>query len=209
MNKIIAISAISGGGKTTLVNETAQLLKAPKLFFDDYFKKEHYPQNSKKWLIDGADLNSWVCPEFAQDLQLLKSGVTIIQKWNNNKIIPGKLLIVEEPTGRRRKEIRELIDYVILIDTPPEISLARRLKRLLDPIPIEKLKDYPKDEIIKGFSEYVNFNKGYLRDYIDHGSVFYIEIFNQVKQDADLILDWRLTPLELAKKIREFLQQKK
>ncbi len=63
--------------------------------------------------MDGADLNTWICPEFAQDLQLLKSGVSIIQKWNNNKIIPGKLLIVEEPTARRRKEIRELIDYVI------------------------------------------------------------------------------------------------
>ncbi len=35
-NFVIGISSTSGGGKTTLVKKTAELLDAATLFFDDY-----------------------------------------------------------------------------------------------------------------------------------------------------------------------------
>ena len=77
-NYIIAISSVSGGGKTTLVKRTADLLKGVTLFFDDYASVSEYPPDIKKWVEDGADVNEWKTPQFAQDLAALRKGESIV-----------------------------------------------------------------------------------------------------------------------------------
>ena len=195
MLKIITISAISGGGKTTIVNACSDHLNAEKLFFDDYFKKEHYPQDIKKWLERGADLNSWTCSPFTKALKSFKK-----------KYINKHYLFVEEPTGRCRKEVRKLIDYSIVIDTPPEIALSRRIMRNIENIPHEKLADFPKEELVKGFSELIGSHKEYLRNYEISGRDMYINIQNQVLTEADLVVSWRLSVDEQVSEICQFLK---
>ena len=57
--KVIAIAAVTAGGKTTVVNEIKnKLLKTAALHFDDYsFDGE--VENFYQWVLDGADYNVW------------------------------------------------------------------------------------------------------------------------------------------------------
>ena len=76
-NYIIAVSSVSGGGKTTLVRSTADLLRGTTLFFDDYASVSNYPQDIKKWIEDGADVNEWRTPQFSKDLATLRMSITL------------------------------------------------------------------------------------------------------------------------------------
>ncbi len=196
MSYIIAISAISGGGKTTLVNACADFFKAEKLFFDDFFTKEYYPQDMRKWLDTGADLNLWTCPPLVEAIRKTKK--------KGNKSVT----FLEEPTGKCRQEVAALIDYLIVIDTPPEIALARRINRDIQNIPHDKLADFPKDDLVKGFSELIGFYKGYFRDYETSGREMYTNIQRQVLEEADLILSWQDSVDRQLKKIQTFLESK-
>lgn len=115
--KIIAISAVTGGGKTTVVNEACFLLKrAAALYFDAYSfdgEVEDFP----KWQAEGADVNVWdLSPMKAEIDQLLQSG-----KYD--------YLLLDYPFAYQHKMLRDYLDCCIFIDTPLDIALARRVIR--------------------------------------------------------------------------------
>ena len=65
---VIAISAISGGGKSTLAKSLLPLLgDATTLSFDDYAPvycpTSVYPHDFRRWLEEGADPNAWQTPQ--------------------------------------------------------------------------------------------------------------------------------------------------
>jgi len=149
-NYIIAVSSVSGGGKTTLVKRTADFLKATALFFDDYAAVSKYPSDIKKWVEDGADVNEWKTPQFAQDLAALRNGNSILSPIDGVNILPSEFIVIEEPMGRERAEMASLIDFVVVIDTPLEIALTRRLLRDLGPISLEDIDKATKEQLIEG-----------------------------------------------------------
>ena len=144
---VVAVSSISGGGKSTLVREAARLLSATALFFDDYSGPEHYPADSAAWLADGADPNQFKSPGFADDLSALTRNEPIIR--DDETLKPSRYIVIEEPMGRERDEMRPLIDFVAVIDTPPQIALARRLLRDLNHFPTDKLDSMTHDELLR------------------------------------------------------------
>ena len=57
--KIIAIAAVTAGGKTTIVNEIKQQIKNVKsLHFDDY-SFEGEVDDFYSWVMQGANYNVW------------------------------------------------------------------------------------------------------------------------------------------------------
>ena len=114
---IIAISSVSGGGKTTITNNLCrQLNNAMALYFDEYdFPKQ--PDNICEWVENGSDSNAW-------DLSLLKEDIT--EAIANKKC---DYLILDYPFGRQAYPIKEFIDLTIYINTPLDIALARRIIR--------------------------------------------------------------------------------
>lgn len=57
--KVITISAVSGGGKTTLIDELKKRLPlAQVIYFDDYDFQE-CPDDLFQWVQNGADYNAW------------------------------------------------------------------------------------------------------------------------------------------------------
>lgn len=67
---IIAIAAVSGGGKTTVTNYLLQSLPHSKaLFFDDYNLEG--PVNICDWVESGADCNEWKLAPLINDLSSL------------------------------------------------------------------------------------------------------------------------------------------
>ena len=115
--KIIAIGAVTAGGKTTLVNAIKdKLTRTASLHFDDYsFDGE--VNDFYKWVSDGASYNVW-------DLSPLKADI--------EKIINSDrydYLLLDYPFAYQNKMIKDYLDCCIFIDTPLDIALARKVLR--------------------------------------------------------------------------------
>lgn len=115
--KVIAISAVSGGGKTTVVDELSRRLRSSaKIYFDDY-DFEECPQNFFQWVKDGADYNEWNLESLARDIE------KIIEKGDK------EYLLLDYPFAYKNDRIAPMIHHTIFIDTPLDIAMARRILR--------------------------------------------------------------------------------
>ncbi|MCH8291500.1 hypothetical protein IH992_10420 [Candidatus Poribacteria bacterium] len=201
-NFVIAISAVPGGGKTTLVKKTAGLLEATTLFFDDYASVSEYPKDIIQWMNDGADLNEWKTPVFAKDVAALKRGERIIHPVANDTIESNEFIVIEDPIGRGRNEMTELIDFMVLIDTPLDIALARRLLRNIEKYyrckAEERLEKATKEELIEYPIESVSKE---LNRYLSEYRAIYLAFQEQMSSYCDLILDGGLPSDELANQL--------
>lgn len=207
-NYVIAVSSVSGGGKTTLVRSAANLLKATTLFFDDYASMSQYPPDIKKWVEDGADVNEWKTPQFAQDLAALRRGESIVSPLDGASILPSEFIVIEEPMGRERVEMASLIDFVAVIDIPLEIALARRLLRNLGFISLEGIEKATKEQLVEGIVQVVTSLKNSLNEYLCAGRDVYIAVQKQAKENCDLVLDGFLSVDELAQKLVSVVKDK-
>ena len=198
---VVAVSSAAGGGKTTLVTGARELLGAAMLFFDDYREASTYPPDLKKWVADGADLNLWKTPKFADDVAALKRGERIESATGGATVSPSEFIVIEEPMGRGRDEMAKSIDFVTLIDTPLDIALARRFLRLADTNPLADIEQTTKEELRAHVEGLLGFLTGELRSYLDVSRAVYIAVQEQVAADCDLVLDGRLPADELAEQL--------
>ncbi|MCH5286774.1 MAG: hypothetical protein J1E43_05080 [Christensenellaceae bacterium] len=115
--KVIAIAAVTAGGKTTVVHELKRRLpRAAALHFDDYSfdgEVEDYYQ----WVLDGANYNVWDLTPLEKDIQSIR----------NNGLY--EYLLLDYPFAYQHSLIKDDIDCAIFIDTPLDIAMARRVLR--------------------------------------------------------------------------------
>ncbi|WP_284139553.1 MULTISPECIES: hypothetical protein [unclassified Virgibacillus] len=138
---VIAIAAVSGGGKTATVNYLMEQLPYTKaLFFDDYDFTG--PKDIITWLNDGANYNDWDLSPFIYDLKRLQKE-------------PLHYIILDYPFAYKNAQFRKLIDYAIFVDTPLDIALARRISR--------DFTDCSKSDILIEINNYITQGRrGYL-----------------------------------------------
>ena len=134
--KIIAIGAVTAGGKTTLVNAIKdKLTRTASLHFDDYsFDGE--VNDFYKWVSDGANYNVW-------DLSPLKADI--------EKIINSDrydYLLLDYPFAYQNKMIKDYLDCCIFIDTPLDIALARKVLRDMKESSVDDIR-YEMDVYLK------------------------------------------------------------
>jgi uridine kinase len=159
--KVVAVSGASGAGKTTIVKELANEFDCPFLLFDAHTDKSTYPQNMKNWLKNGANVSLIKTPKFVTALE------NLISK-NDSRFI-----FIEEPFGKERDSMSSLIDYVVLLDQPLELCLARIIKRHTE---------QPNSDSICSISNYLD-------KYEDHFREIYISAVKQVRNKSDLIFN--------------------
>jgi len=135
--KIIAIAAVTAGGKTTIVNEIKKRLPNVKsLHFDDYsFEGEVH--DFYAWVMQGADYHVW-------DLSPLEKDICEIKKNAD-----CDYLFLDYPFAYCHKQLSKYIDCAIFIDTPLDIALARRVLR--------DMKDATGEDIRKDLHMYIKY----------------------------------------------------
>ncbi|WP_416148949.1 hypothetical protein ACM26V_22205 [Salipaludibacillus sp. HK11] len=179
--KVIAVCGSSSGvGKTTLVNHLASSIPNTSAFyFDSYESTTIYPEKMFQKLVVGEEIN----PEeirndaFYEDLYKLSYGGSIVDP-TNRVIEPADYLIIEEPFGNLRFGMKELIDYVICINLPFDIALARRLVRNYRENFNHLLYEEREALILK-----------HLDQYLHGGSIGYKKVFSWVSGCSDIIIN--------------------
>ena len=103
---------------------------------------------------------------------------------------PTRYLVTEEPFGRSRHVMAPLIDFVIAIDVPLEIALARRIRRNF----VLGLEKWGAEQVLQHVDTY-------LKDYIAFGSSLYAAVNWRAIADCDLAVDGRQPVEQLAAQI--------
>ena len=127
---VIGISAVSGGGKTGLATRLVDTLQdAVAVFFDDYEESSVMPESFQTWFDDGADYNAFVTPLFTEHIRSLKDGKAVRSPVSGSKMGPAKYIVVDAPLGRVHSDSGKYFDFMVFIDTPLDVAMARRLLR--------------------------------------------------------------------------------
>lgn len=144
---VIAIAAVSGGGKTTAVNELKKILPLSKaIYFDDYDFEES-PDDFFQWVQSGADYNAWNIETLANDIKQLLSQPNF------------NYLLLDYPFAYKNDKVAPYIDYAIYIDTPLDIAMARRILRDTIDQPSNLLEDDLKYYLSRGRAAYLEMIK--------------------------------------------------
>lgn len=126
--KIIAIAAVTAGGKTTIVNELKKRIpNVEALHFDDY-SFEGEVDDFYNWTIQGADYNVWNLTPLITDICKIK---------NNSDC---DYLLLDYPFAYCHKELGKYIDCAIFIDTPLDVVMARRILRDMKEATIDEIR---------------------------------------------------------------------
>ncbi|WP_042162137.1 ATP-binding cassette domain-containing protein [Paenibacillus gorillae] len=164
---VVSISGPSGSGKSSLVNTIVTLLpNSTSIHFDDYKETTKFPEDLSQWLNAGCNPNDFETPKMIEDLKALQE-----QSHYN-------WVIVEEPFGRGRTEIAGLIDYVVCIDIPSDIALARSIKRAALNVPEGIETSILLGSIIEFIDQYLQVSRD-----------SYVIVNENVKKDCNLIVD--------------------
>jgi uridine kinase len=115
---VIAVDAVSGGGKTTLSQAVDKSLSSSALYcFDDFEETNVYPEDFYEWWRRGADVSEFDCPGMYK---------AVSEKIEKNDV---DCVILDYPFGRQHERFRDLIDLSVFIDTPLDIAMGRRILR--------------------------------------------------------------------------------
>ena len=177
MNFVIGVSGLRGAGKSTFAKALAGRLRAPMLLFDDYayLPPSLPPDDVAEWIAAGAD-PTWPVPALVADLEALKAGHSIRSK-AGEVLNPASVIIIEDPLGRLWQTLGGLLDFVVYVDTPHHVALARSFLR-------ELLDDDPEGGANALRRRHIKWLKGYVRA---HETLIRLE--GDLRAQADLILD--------------------
>ena len=144
MNNDILVIGIAGGtgsGKTTLMNNLIERFagSVTVLSHDNYYRRNDHLTYEQRCLINYDEPAALETDLMARHLDQLRHGETIqcpvydfSQHNRSNETIeisPMSVIIVEGILIFENKELRDLMDIKIFVDTDADVRLCRRIKR--------------------------------------------------------------------------------
>lgn len=198
---VIAISSVSGGGKSVVVKTLAEMLEdAIAIHFDDYETPETYPKNPLDLMKNGVDFNVVKSPLLAEHLQALKNGESVTTP-RGEVLSSARFIIYEGPLGYAQHETGQFIDFLVFIDTPLEVSLARRFARSFA---TSHYEDKNREQLIRLIKELESFS----HEYLLWTRNAYQALVDVVRPTSDIVLNGEQTPEALAQAIIQTLKEK-
>lgn len=138
---IIGIAGGSGSGKTTLTNQIASQFadQVTIVKHDNYYKAHNDMDYDERSRLNYDHPNAFETDLMIKHLKALKQGESIecpvydFTVHNRSKdtitIIPNKVIIVEGILIFENKELCDLMDLRIFVDTDADLRIIRRIKR--------------------------------------------------------------------------------
>ena len=138
---VIGIAGGTGSGKTTLTNQIAGLFKehVTVLTHDNYYKAHNDMDYDERSRLNYDHPNAFETELMIEHLKALKNGESIlcpvydytIHNRSNDTITihPNKVIIVEGILIFENKELCDLMDIRIFVDTDADLRIIRRIKR--------------------------------------------------------------------------------
>ena len=138
---VIGIAGGTGSGKTTLTNQIANLFKehVTVLTHDNYYKAHDDMDYDERSRLNYDHPNAFDTALMIDHLKKLKNGESIlcpiydytIHNRSNDTITihPNKVIIVEGILIFENKELCDLMDIRIFVDTDADLRIIRRIKR--------------------------------------------------------------------------------
>ena len=196
---VVAILGASGSGKSHLVASiTSQVLGVTfaVVRVDDYYRDLAHLSFAERDAINFDHPNAIEFERLVQDLVSLKSGQEIqtpvydftqhTRSALRQSVAPADIIVLEGVLAMSDPATRELVDYMIFIDTPLELCLARRIER---------------DAVQRGRSE------ASVRDFWDTRAMpMFAQFVAPWRSEADLVIDERQTTDDELHRVGDWLQ---
>ena len=138
---VIGIAGGTGSGKTTLMNNLIQTFSGDVtvLSHDNYYKRHDDLTYEQRCALNYDEPAALETDLMAKHLDRLRHGQAIdcpvydFTQHNRSdetvRIVPKKVIIVEGILIFENRELRELMDIRIFVDTDADVRLCRRIKR--------------------------------------------------------------------------------
>jgi uridine kinase len=194
VNRVIAIAGSVGAGKSTLVRGLASRLpSATAIHFDHYERMTEQPiEKIRQWMKDGADLNEMPVPGLADALRALKEGRGVQDPLTGRTVQPASSILFETQFGRQHAATGQHIDFLVWIDTPLDVALARKVRQFASEI------DTRDPGELAGFGPWL---QAYLDNYLEVvGGLLRLQR-DTVGANADLVVDGTCEPGELSREV--------
>ena len=119
MALVVGVAGVPGAGKSTLLAALAPLLPgAVSLRMDDYENMTRLPiAEVARWFRDGADIDAFALPALEAELARRKAAQGIV--------------LFETQFGRAHRATGRHVDFLVWLDAPPDVALARALRAAL------------------------------------------------------------------------------
>ncbi len=193
---VICICGVLAAGKTTLIHTLSQeMAGSAVLVFDEYAAYCEWPQDIDPWIASGCDPAQVSNVRLRHDLQALRAGVSICSPMSEERIEPTAVILLEDPFGRTRRDNGDLIDLVLFVDLPWDLSVVRMVRRALgmgDPTKPSAFGDESKDDLVARFDAAQQWLSGYVSR-----RAMYTILSAPVRETADIILDGTQTATDV------------
>ena len=138
---VIGIAGGSGSGKTTLMKNLIARLggQVTVLSHDNYYKRHDEMTYEERCLLNYDEPGAFDTSLMVYQLGELRRGFPVDcpvydftvhnRSSETTKIVPERVIIVEGILIFENKELRDLMDIKIFVDTDADVRLCRRVKR--------------------------------------------------------------------------------
>ncbi len=138
---LIGIAGGSGSGKSTLTERIMERFSddVTVILHDDYYKSFDEIEFEERVKINFDEPSSYDTAMMVEDLRALKAGrsvqipvydySTYLRTSKVRAIIPTKVVLVEGILVLSEKDLSDLFDIKVFVDTDPDIRIIRRIRR--------------------------------------------------------------------------------
>ena len=187
---VVCICGMLAAGKSTLARAIAEYWRpAPVLAFDDYAQYTRWPTDLQRWVRGGADPALVSNSRLRDDLDALVNGRHVRHPLTQADLVPSPLVLLEDPFGRTRPDIRDLIDFVLFIDLPADLSVVRLVRRSLLQSPPDCSPNAAEDSSAF-LAKRVEATARWLEHYLAHRQMYVgADLLDPIRKSADAVLD--------------------
>lgn len=204
---VIVIAGYVGSGKSTIAASLSRVLgNAPILIFDHYEQFVEWPQDMGQWMREGADPDQIRVPKLKEDLRDLLQGSAVTDPLDGRILTPSKYILLEEPSGGLRAEIRPFIDWVVYIDVPEDLCVVRLIARLIN-MDIWAAQGTLASETKEDLTHQLDMVASWLAHYQQVRSMYAL-VSRRVRQEAGLVVDGTMTVEEITAEIVKGIQER-